>query len=45
MAKRPADMDPAEWAAQRKQYWRRVNWTFNTLMVLAIIAVVLRNCV
>ena len=45
MAKRPPGVDPKLWAAERARIWRRRNMTFNVLMLLAIIAVLWRNCV
>ncbi len=44
MAKRPAGVDPEEWRAQRNRIWRQRNMTFNVLMLVAIIAVLWRNC-
>jgi hypothetical protein len=42
MAKRPANMSVEEWRAQRAAYWRRINWTLNILMLVAILALVWR---
>ena len=42
MAKRPAGMDVEEWRKQRAAYWKRINWTLNVLMIVAILALVWR---
>ncbi len=42
MAKRPAGMDAEQWRAQRAAYWRRINWTLNVLMIVAIAALIWR---
>jgi hypothetical protein len=42
MAKRPEGMDVAVWRAQRAAYWRRINWTLNLLMLVAIAALIWR---
>jgi hypothetical protein len=42
MARRPDDVDPETWKAQRASYWRRVNRFWNVLMLVAIVVVVAR---
>jgi hypothetical protein len=42
MAKRPAGMSVEEWRKQRAAYWKRVNWTLNVLMLVAIAALLWR---
>jgi hypothetical protein len=37
VARRPPDVDPAAWRAQRQLYWKRVNRVLNVLMVVAIL--------
>ena len=42
MTRRPDDVDPATWKAQRAAYWKRVNRVLNVLMLLAILLVLAR---
>lgn len=42
MARRPDNVDPETWKAQRAVYWKRVNRTLNVLMVIAIVLVFAR---
>jgi hypothetical protein len=37
-------MDPKIWRAERNQLWRQRNMTLNVLMVIAIVALIWRNC-
>ncbi len=45
MAKRPPHIPPEQWRKQRDEYWKRVNRGFNVVLVIAVLAFVLRNCV
>ena len=42
MARRPDNVDPETWKAQRAAYWKRVNRTLNVLMVIAVVLVIAR---
>jgi len=42
MARRPDNVDPEAWKAQRAVYWKRVNRTLNVLMAVAILLVIAR---
>jgi hypothetical protein len=40
--KRPPGMDPKEWRARRAAHYRKINWTLNILMLVAIVALIWR---
>ncbi len=42
MTRRPDDVDPEVWKAQRAIYWMRVNRTLNVLMVVAVALLIAR---
>jgi hypothetical protein len=44
MARRPPGADREVWRAERDQIWKRRNMILNLLMVIAILAVLWRNC-
>ncbi len=42
MTRRPDDVDPEVWKAQRAIYWKRVNRALNVLMVVAVALLIAR---
>ena len=42
MMRRPNDVDPEAWKAQRAAHWKKVNRVWNVLMILAILAIAAR---
>ena len=44
MAKRPEGVSKEQWLVERKRVWKRRNMALNVLMLIAIVAIYLRNC-
>jgi hypothetical protein len=42
MTRRPDNVDPEVWKAQRAAYWKRVNRILNVLMAAAILFLIAR---